>query len=116
MPNCATLYFGKQSRSMQRDLLLVTEMIEAATQAIALVGGDDAETIANDRQRHDALLWNFTVLGEAATQISPELANAHPEIPWRLPTKLRNRIVHSYWSIDTQILHDTAREPAPRLC
>ena len=98
---------------MQRDLLLVTEMIEAAIQAIALVGDDDAETIANDRQRHDALLWNFTVLGEAATQISSELASAHPEMPWRLPAKLRNRIVHGYWSIDTQILRDTALNQLP---
>ena len=40
---------------MQRDLLPVIEMIEVANQAIARVGDDDAETIANDRQRHDRL-------------------------------------------------------------
>ena len=43
---------------MQRDLLLVTEMIDVATQAIALVGTDDAVTIAHERQHQDALLWN----------------------------------------------------------
>ncbi|WP_425388294.1 HepT-like ribonuclease domain-containing protein [Amycolatopsis taiwanensis] len=34
----------------------------------------------------------------------------HPEVPWRRPADLRNRIVHSYWSIDLEILHTTATE------
>jgi uncharacterized protein with HEPN domain len=98
---------------MQRDLLLISEMIDAASQAIALVGGDDAATISADRQRHEALLWNFTVLGEAASQLSEAFVEAHPGVPWRQPARLRNRIVHGYWSIDTQILCDTARIQLP---
>jgi uncharacterized protein with HEPN domain len=56
------------------------------------------------------LLWNFTVLGEAAARVSSELKDRHPEIPWRRPADLRNRIVHGYWSIDLRILHTTATE------
>lgn len=66
---------------MQRDLLLITEMIDSAAQAIALVGSDDVATITTDRQRHEALLWNFTVLGEASSQLSDELLEAHPRCP-----------------------------------
>lgn len=54
---------------MQRELLLIGEMVEAAEQAHALVAGVDLEGLALDRQRRDALLWNFTVLGEAAAQL-----------------------------------------------
>src|ERR1035437_1395030 len=58
---------------MQRDLLLLTEMIDAAEQAQALADGVTTDDLAADRQRRDALLWNFTVLGEAAGQLSDEV-------------------------------------------
>jgi len=59
------------------------------------------------------LLWNFTVLGEAATQLSGELKDRFPDIPWQQPARLRNRIVHGYWSIDLEILHTTATDQLP---
>ena len=54
---------------MRRELVLLAEMIEAAERAQVLVDGADVETLDADRQRRDALLWNFTVLGEAAAQL-----------------------------------------------
>jgi uncharacterized protein with HEPN domain len=61
---------------MQRDVLLLTEMIDAVEQTQALANGLSAEDLAADRQRRDALLWNFTVLGEAASQLSDEISGA----------------------------------------
>jgi uncharacterized protein with HEPN domain len=42
--------------SMQRDLLLLTEMIDAAEQAQRLVDGVTVSQLEADRQRRDALL------------------------------------------------------------
>ena len=56
---------------MQRDILLLTEMIDAAEQAHQLTAGITIGQLETDRQRRDALLWNFTVLGEAAGQLCP---------------------------------------------
>ncbi len=98
---------------MQRDLLLIAEMIDAATQAQALVGDSTVAAVAGDRQRRDALLWNFTVLGEAAAQVSQELKARFTDVPWEQPARLRNRIVHGYWSIDVEVLHTTAAEQLP---
>lgn len=95
---------------MRRDLLLLWEMIDAAEQARVLVADRSASDIDADRQRRDALLWNFTVLGEAATLVSGETKERFPEIPWRSPARLRNRVVHAYWSVDVVVLHTTATE------
>jgi len=54
---------------MPRDVLLLEEMIEAVEQAVCPVQGVTVEQVAADRMRRDALLWNFAVLGEAATQL-----------------------------------------------
>lgn len=99
---------------MRRELLLISEMIDAAEQAQALVSGVDRSMLASDRQRHDALLWNFTVLGEAAAQLDADVKERFPEVPWARPAQLRNRIVHGYWSIDLEILHTTASDLLPQ--
>ena len=98
---------------MRRELLLLEEMIDAAEQAHRLVEGVTVAQLAGDRQRRDALLWNFTVLGEASTQLPPDLKERFPEVPWDQPSRLRNRIVHGYWSIDLDILHTTAQDQLP---
>jgi hypothetical protein len=77
---------------MQRDVLLLTEMIDAAEQAHQLTAGITVSQLEADRQRRDALLWNFTVLGEAAGQLSAagqagvpgggaDLAQLIPDVP-----------------------------------
>ena len=90
---------------MQRDILLLTEMIDAAEQAHQLAAGVTVSELEADRQRRDALLWNFTVLGEAAAQLSANLREQFPDIAWQQPSRLRNRIVHGYWSIDLEVLY-----------
>ncbi|MEZ5139641.1 MAG: hypothetical protein R2702_12975 [Acidimicrobiales bacterium] len=74
---------------MQRDLILIGEMIDAAEQAVHLVDGVDLDGLVSDRQRRDALQWNYTVLGEAANQLSDETKARFPDIPWAQPTRLR---------------------------
>ena len=58
---------------MRRDILLLEQMIEAADQAVALVEGVSVQDLAADPIRRDALLWNFTVLGEASAQLSADV-------------------------------------------
>jgi uncharacterized protein with HEPN domain len=98
---------------MRRDVLLLGEMIEAVDQAQKLTDGITASVLQADRQRRDALLWNFTVLGEAASQLSDDVTARFPDVTWKQPVRLRNRIVHGYWSIDIEILHTAAREQLP---
>lgn len=53
------------------------------------------------------------MLGEAAGQISEEARARFPDIAWQQPQRLRNRIVHGYWSIDLAVLHTTATGQLP---
>jgi len=48
---------------MQRDILLLSEMVDAAEQAQRLVAGLSAAEVGADRMRRESLLWNFTVFG-----------------------------------------------------
>lgn len=97
----------------QREVLLLAEMIDAAEEARRLVADRDLVALETDRQTRDALLWNFTVLGEAAAQLPDPSKARYPSVDWARPSQLRNRIVHGYWSIDLAILHTTAVHDLP---
>ena len=79
---------------MRREVLLLDEMISAAKRIIELVDDRSTEELEADRDSRDAVLWNYTVLGEAAAQLPAEFVEQHDDVPWRLPAQLRNRIVH----------------------
>lgn len=98
---------------MRRELLLIQEMIAAAERAAALVEGLEPASLENDQLRSEALLWNFTVLGEAASQLDDGVKSRFPEVDWSRPIRLRNRIVHGYWSADLTVLHATAAGDLP---
>jgi uncharacterized protein with HEPN domain len=98
---------------MRRELLFLEEMIDAAEQAYQLTVGVSLAELSIDRRLRDALLWNFTVLGEAASQVPDEVKARFPDVPWRQPARLRNRIVHGYWSVDLDVLLTTAQEQLP---
>ncbi|MGL5867385.1 MAG: HepT-like ribonuclease domain-containing protein [Dermatophilaceae bacterium] len=95
---------------MQRDVLLLREMRDAAVAIQDLVGDRSAEQLGADVLRRSALLWHFTVLGEAASQVPAETKESHPKVAWRAATRLRNRIVHGYWNIDVETLVTTAAD------
>lgn len=60
---------------MRRELLL-REMRDAAVAIRDLAAGRDAEEIDADVLRRSALLWHFTVLGEAASQVPVDTKDA----------------------------------------
>ena len=55
------------------------------------------------------------MLGEAASQVSQDLKDAHPVVGWSDPVRMRNGIVHGYWSVELDILTSTATEDLPDL-
>jgi len=98
---------------MRRDHLLLTEIVDAVERIIDLTDDHPLDDFQSDRDRRDALLWNFTVLGEAVGQLSNETKDAYPGVAWAATVRMRNRIVHGYWSIDLDVLLATAADDLP---
>ncbi len=95
---------------MRRDRLLLTEIVDAVERIIGLTEGRSLDDFESDRDRQDALLWNFTV---PVGQLSEATKDAHPGVAWAAPIRMRNRIVYGYWSIDLDVLVTTAADDLP---
>ena len=54
----------------------------------------------DDALLHDALLFQFVVIGEAVKNLAPEVRESEPEIPWADVAGLRDLIAHEYFRIE----------------
>jgi uncharacterized protein with HEPN domain len=55
------------------------------------------------------------VVGEAASKVTSETREAAPSIPWTAIVSMRNRLIHGYFDIDTDLVWRTATEEIPGL-
>ena len=98
---------------MRRDAVLLAEIVNAVGRILDLTATLSATELEAAPDRRDSLLWNFTVLGEGVSQLSDGLKADHTAIPWTDASRIRNRIVHGYWSVDFEVLCATARDDLP---
>jgi uncharacterized protein with HEPN domain len=56
----------------------------------------DFETFSSDLKTVDAVIRNFTVIGEAANHVSEDITASFPDIPWQDMRDIRNILVHEY--------------------
>ena len=100
---------------MQRDDSLLLDMLQAARQIREYTSGLQELDFLNSRRDQDAVLLQFTVLGETAKRVSPEFRNIHPEIPWRKIMGFRNVVVHDYFQVDVHRVWKIASRDIPEL-
>jgi len=50
------------------------------------------------------VLHHIQILGEAASRISDEFQEEHPDIPWFKIIGMRNILVHDYFHIDIDVV------------
>jgi len=93
----------------------LTHMLYAAEDAISFIADCSSETFMADRKLQYAVLHAIEIIGEAATNISPEFKDTHSEIPWRDIIGMRNHLVHAYFDIDIPLTWKTVIEDIPPL-
>jgi uncharacterized protein with HEPN domain len=101
------------SRDEQERLRDIKEAINAIREHLANAGetaGDKADPLL-----HDALLFQFVVIGEAVKHLAPETREAEPEIPWTDIAGLRDLIAHEYFRIDIHRVLEIVDHDLPKL-
>jgi len=89
------------------DILQSIERIERYTRGIAVI------EFEKDEKTFDAVIRNFTVIGEAAARVPEEVRASHTDIPWSKMVGMRNFLVHEYFGISVAVLWNTATSDLP---
>jgi uncharacterized protein with HEPN domain len=90
-------------------------MLDAALEIQQYVRSSTREDLNRDRKLVHSLVHLIEVVGEAASQVSEELRDSVPEIPWPIIVAMRNRLIHAYFSINLNVVWSTSTEDVPLL-
>jgi uncharacterized protein with HEPN domain len=63
----------------------------------------------------DAVVRELEIIGEASRNLTDELREAHPEVPWSQIIGMRNRFIHAYFDVNLRIVWEIVRDDLPRL-
>jgi uncharacterized protein with HEPN domain len=98
-----------------RDIQIYFEDILSALDKIKqYVGGLTLEQFRLDDKTQDAVIRNFSVVGEAVKRIPDKVKNAYPQIPRRSASGMRDFLIHDYPNIVPDIVWNTAINDLPK--
>ena len=99
---------------MPRDATIrLADMLEFAVKANGKAVATDRDTFLQDEDLQVVVSHWILLLGEAAARVNQETRNSYPDLPWQQMLGMRNRIVHEYFAIDTEVVWQTATASLP---
>ena len=93
----------------------VEDIIDAVERILDLTVAADLDAFSANPMLHDAVLYNFVVIGEAASHVPPDVQARHPTVPWRDIRGMRNFVAHVYHGVNDEIVWDTITDDLPPL-
>lgn len=97
------------SPKVERDWrLYADDIIEACGKVRRYVAGMTYDAFEADELKHDAVIRNLEIIGEAAGKLPKEVTARAPQIPWRLICDMRNVLAHAYFGVSLKVVWDTA--------
>lgn len=101
--------------SSRNPSLRIQDMIDAIEKIQSYTAAMTFEQFVVNELIVDAVLMNFTIIGEATANLLADLQSKYPEIPWRKIREMRNVLVHVYFKISRRIVWSTLTTDLPPL-
>lgn len=100
---------------LKPDIVRLQHMVDAANEALSFIADKSKAELETDRALALALVKSIEIVGEAASNVSRELRSRYPEIPWADIVAMRNRLIHTYFDVNLDIVWQTVTVELPPL-
>ena len=94
-------------------VLYLSEMLASMDKIERYISGISYDEFIQQEQLVDAVERNIEKIGEAAAAIPDEIRNQYPDIPWKTIVGLRNKVIHHYFAVDTEVIYQIAIKNIP---
>ncbi|MDD1729161.1 MAG: DUF86 domain-containing protein [Methanospirillum sp.] len=73
------------------------------------------DQLISDRDIEHAITRALEIIGEASKNVSLEIREKYPSVPWKDIAGMRDRIIHGYFSINYEIVYDVVKRKIPEI-
>ena len=97
------------------DLAYIDHILDCIRKIQRFSKGHNLKSFSEDELVQDAIIRNIEVIGEASKKISPNTKQTYNQIPWKEISGMRDKLIHDYLGIDTQVVWITIKKDIPEL-
>lgn len=96
-----------------RDRQIVEKILSEITVTGDLLKGVSPEDFLRDERTARAVCMTLINIGELVKNLTPELKDAHKEIPWRAISGMRDITAHKYQTLRKEDVYSTCIDDIP---
>jgi uncharacterized protein with HEPN domain len=97
------------------DKIRLQHMLSASRDALTFSKGKKRDDLDKDRMLVLSILKCIEIIGEAASKVGDETKGQLASIPWINIVAMRNRLIHTYYDVNLDIVWDTLNNELPDL-
>lgn len=89
------------------------DILQAIEKAEQFISSMDFQEFEKDEKTQYAVIRALEIVGEASNNIPKSVRNQYEAIPWKEITGMRNKLIHDYMGVNTEVVWNTVQEDLP---
>ena len=95
--------------------IYLNDILDCVSKILMYIKGLDYQAFRKDNKTRDAVMRNFEIIGEAASQLSEDFIEEHHDLEFHRAIGMRNQLIHGYSKIDLKIIWRTIEDDLPSM-
>ncbi len=89
---------------MREHLLYLKDILAAMDSIANFIDGMTFDDFVADNKTTSAVIRKLEIIGEASKGVPETIRNNNPDIPWREMAGMRDKLIHSYFEVDYELV------------
>ena len=88
----------------------INDILDSILKVRSFLTDIDFDTFCSDVRTQYAVIRALEIIGEASRKIPANMREQYSDIPWKEMSGMRNKLIHDYFGVDTEVVWKTATE------